>query len=128
MRWNGGKKGGDPVAFIARASVFDPPAGSRSSRPAACEDMKGDMAGRRLRGRAPASVAERKARVNAVGAIGLSRTWPDGKAQRPETSSPRCRDRRSRSSIPTPRQAGAADVLHYVNTRFKPKFMIDLRH
>ena len=44
MRWNGGKKGEAPVAFIGKGVCFD--TGGISIKPAAgMEDMKGDMAG-----------------------------------------------------------------------------------
>ena len=44
MRWNGGKKGDDPVAFIGKGVCFD--TGGISIKPAAgMEDMKGDMGG-----------------------------------------------------------------------------------
>ena len=53
MRWNGGKKGTPPVAFIGKGVCFD--TGGISIKPAAgMEDMKGDMAGRGLRRRADA--------------------------------------------------------------------------
>ena len=44
MRWNGGKKGEAPVAFVGKGVCFD--TGGISIKPAAgMEDMKGDMAG-----------------------------------------------------------------------------------
>ena len=44
MRWNGGKTGEAPVAFIGKGVCFD--TGGISIKPAAgMEDMKGDMAG-----------------------------------------------------------------------------------
>src|SRR3954470_1840538 len=44
MRWNGGKRGVDPVAFIGKGVCFD--TGGISIKPASgMEDMKGDMAG-----------------------------------------------------------------------------------
>ena len=53
MRWNGGKKGTPPVAFIGKGVCFD--TGGISIKPAAgMEDMKGDMAGAGLRRRADA--------------------------------------------------------------------------
>src|SRR5260221_14760588 len=46
MRWNGGKRGAVPVAFIGKGVCFD--TGGISIKPAAnMEDMKGDMAGPR---------------------------------------------------------------------------------
>ena len=44
MKWNGGKKGDKPVAFIGKGVTFD--TGGVSIKPAAgMEDMKGDMGG-----------------------------------------------------------------------------------
>ncbi len=44
MRWNGGKKGASPVAFIGKGVCFD--TGGISIKPAgSMEDMKGDMGG-----------------------------------------------------------------------------------
>jgi len=126
MRWNGGKKGNDPVAFIGKGVCFD--TGGISIKPASgMEDMKGDMAGGACVVGLLQALAARKARVNAVGAIGAVENMPDGKAQRPgdivtsmsgQTIEIINTDAEGRLVL--------ADVLHYVNTRFKPKFMIDL--
>jgi leucyl aminopeptidase len=126
MRWNGGKKGVDPVAFIGKGVCFD--TGGISIKPAGgMEDMKGDMAGAACVVGLLQALAERKARVNAVGAIGIVENMPDGKAQRPgdivttmsgQTIEIINTDAEGRLVL--------ADVLHYVNTRFKPKFMVDL--
>ena len=70
MRWNGGKRGAAPLAFIGKGVCFD--TGGISIKPAAnMEDMKGDMAGAACVVGLMHALAERKARVNAVGAIGL---------------------------------------------------------
>jgi leucyl aminopeptidase len=126
MRWNGGKRGVDPVAFIGKGVCFD--TGGISIKPAAgMEDMKGDMAGAACVVGLMEALAARKARVNAVGAIGIVENMPDGKAQRPgdivttmsgQTIEVINTDAEGRLVL--------ADVLHYVNKRFKPKFMIDL--
>jgi leucyl aminopeptidase len=82
MRWNGGKRGLAPVAFIGKGVCFD--TGGISIKPAAgMEDMKGDMAGAACVVGLMHALAARKAKVNAVGAIGLVENMPDGKAQRP---------------------------------------------
>ena len=126
LRWNGGKKGSEPVAFIGKGVCFD--TGGISIKPASgLEDMKGDMAGGACVVGLLQALAARKARVNAVGAIGAVENMPDGKAQRPgdivtsmsgQTIEIINTDAEGRLVL--------ADVLHYVNTRFKPKFMIDL--
>src|SRR5262245_42492351 len=82
MRWNGGKAGEAPVAFIGKGVCFD--TGGISIKPAAnMEDMKGDMAGAACVVGLMHALAARKARVNAVGVIGLVENMPDGNAQRP---------------------------------------------
>ena len=126
MRWNGGKKGAAPVAFIGKGVCFD--TGGISIKPAAnMEDMKGDMAGAACVVGLMQALAARKAKANAVGAIGIVENLPDGKAQRPgdivttmsgQTIEIINTDAEGRLVL--------ADLLHYVNKRFKPKFMIDL--
>jgi leucyl aminopeptidase len=126
MRWNGGKRGEAPVAFIGKGVCFD--TGGISIKPAGgMEDMKGDMAGAACVVGLMRALAERKAKVNAVGAIGLVENMPDGKAQRPgdivtsmsgQTIEVINTDAEGRLVL--------ADVLHYISTRFSPKFMIDL--
>jgi len=126
MRWNGDKRGSAPVAFIGKGVCFD--TGGISIKPAAgMEDMKGDMAGAACVVGLMHTLAARKAKVNAVGAIGIVENMPDGRAQRPgdivttmsgQTIEIINTDAEGRLVL--------SDVLHYVNTRFKPKFMVDL--
>jgi leucyl aminopeptidase len=126
MRWNGGKRGADPIAFIGKGVCFD--SGGISIKPAqGMEDMKGDMAGAACVAGLMHALAARKAKVNVVGAIGLVENMPDGKAQRPgdivtsmsgQTIEIINTDAEGRLVL--------ADVLHYINKRFKPKFMINL--
>jgi leucyl aminopeptidase len=126
MRWNGGKKGEQPVAFIGKGVCFD--TGGISIKPAASmEDMKGDMGGAACVVGLMHALAARKARVNVVGAIGLVENMPDGNAQRPgdivtsmsgQTIEIINTDAEGRLVL--------ADVLWHVARKFKPKFMIDL--
>jgi leucyl aminopeptidase len=126
MRWNGGKRGVAPVAFIGKGVCFD--SGGISIKPAAgMEDMKGDMAGAACVVGLMHALAARKAKVNAVGAIGIVENMPGGRAQRPgdivttmsgQTIEIINTDAEGRLVL--------SDVLHYVNKRFKPKIMIDL--
>ena len=126
MRWNGGKSGASPVAFVGKGVCFD--TGGISIKPAASmEDMKGDMAGAACVVGLMHALAGRKAAVNAVGAIGLVENMPDGNAQRPSdivTSM----SGQTIEIINTDAEGRLvlADVLWYVKSRFKPKFMIDL--
>jgi leucyl aminopeptidase len=126
MRWNGGKKGEQPVAFIGKGVCFD--TGGISIKPAASmEDMKGDMGGAACVVGLMHALAARKAKANVVGAIGLVENMPDGNAQRPgdivtsmsgQTIEIINTDAEGRLVL--------ADVLWYVAKKFKPKFMIDL--
>jgi leucyl aminopeptidase len=126
MRLNRGKSGAAPVAFVGKGVCFD--TGGISIKPAASmEDMKGDMAGAACVVGLMHALAARKAAVNAVGVIGLVENMPDGKAQRPgdivtsmsgQTIEIINTDAEGRLVL--------ADLLWYVKTRFKPKFMIDL--
>jgi leucyl aminopeptidase len=127
MRWNGAKSDtAEPVAFIGKGVTFD--TGGISIKPAASmEDMKGDMAGAACVVGLMHALASRKAAVNVIGAIGLVENMPDGKAQRPgdivtsmsgQTIEIINTDAEGRLVL--------ADVLWHVQSRFKPKFMINL--
>ena len=126
MRWNGGKRAADPSACIGKGVCFD--SGGISIKPAqGMEDMKGDMAGAACVVGVIHALASRKAKVNAIGAIGLVENMPGGRAQRPgdivttmsgQTIEVINTDAEGRLVL--------ADVLHYVNKRFKPRFMVDL--
>ncbi|WP_293867676.1 M17 family peptidase N-terminal domain-containing protein, partial [uncultured Alsobacter sp.] len=82
MRWNGAPKSkAKPVAFVGKGVCFD--TGGISIKPAqGMEDMKGDMAGAACVVGLMHALAARKAKVNAIGAIGLVENMPDGNAQR----------------------------------------------
>ena len=126
MRWNGGKKGEQPVAFIGKGVCFDT-GGISIKGAASMEDMKGDMGGAACVVGLMHALAARKAKVNAVGAIGLVENMPDGNAQRPgdivtsmsgQTIEIINTDAEGRLVL--------ADVLWYVARKFKPQFMVDL--
>ncbi|HEY2134627.1 MAG TPA: leucyl aminopeptidase [Xanthobacteraceae bacterium] len=126
MRWNGGKRDAPPVAFIGKGVCFD--TGGISIKPAAnMEDMKGDMAGAACVVGLMQALAGRKAKVNAIGAIVLVENMPDGKAQRPGDIV-KTMSGQTIEIINTDAEGRLvlADVLHYVNTKYKPKLMIDL--
>jgi leucyl aminopeptidase len=126
MRWNGGKAGEAPVAFIGKGVCFD--TGGISIKPAASmEDMKGDMAGAACVVGLMHALAARKARVNAVGVIGLVENMPDGNAQRPGDIV-KSMSGQTVEIINTDAEGRLvlADVIWYAAQRFKPKFMVDL--
>ena len=124
MRWAGAA--GKPVAFVGKGVCFD--TGGISIKPAAgMEDMKGDMAGAACVVGLMHALAARKAKVNAIGIIGLVENMPDGKAQRPgdivtsmsgQTIEIINTDAEGRLVL--------ADLLWYVQGKYKPEFMIDL--
>jgi len=126
MRWNGGKRGDRPVAFVGKGVCFDT-GGISIKGAASMEDMKGDMGGAACVVGLMHALAARKAKVNVVGAIGLVENMPDGNAQRPgdivtsmsgQTIEIINTDAEGRLVL--------ADVLWYVAKKFKPKFMVDL--
>jgi leucyl aminopeptidase len=126
MRWNGAKAGVQPVAFVGKGVTFD--TGGISLKPGAgMEDMKGDMAGAACVVGLMHALAARKAKINAIGIIGLVENMPDGNAQRPgdivtslsgQTIEIINTDAEGRLVL--------ADVLWYTQERFKPRFMINL--
>jgi leucyl aminopeptidase len=126
MQWKGGKAKQKPVAFVGKGVVFD--TGGISIKPAAgMEDMKGDMGGAAAVTGVMHALAARKAKVNAVGIIGLVENMPDGNAQRPgdivismsgQTIEVLNTDAEGRLVL--------ADALWYCNDRFKPVSMVNL--
>jgi leucyl aminopeptidase len=126
MRWNGGRKGADPIAFVGKGVVFD--TGGISIKPAAgMEDMKGDMGGAAAVTGLMRALAGRKAKANVVGIIGLVENMPDGNAQRPGdivTSM----SGRTIEVLNTDAEGRLVlcDALHYCRVKCRPKFMINL--
>ncbi|MFC0217333.1 leucyl aminopeptidase [Pseudochelatococcus lubricantis] len=126
LRWNGAGADEKPVAFVGKGVTFD--TGGISIKPAAnMEDMKGDMAGAAAVIGLIHALATRKAKVNAVGVVGLVENMPDGKAQRPgdivtslsgQTIEVINTDAEGRLVL--------ADVLWYTQARFQPQFIVNL--
>ena len=126
MQWKGGKPKDKTYAFIGKGVVFD--TGGISIKPAAgMEDMKGDMGGAAAVTGLMHVLAARKARINAVGVVGLVENMPDGNAQRPgdivtsmsgQTIEVINTDAEGRLVL--------CDALWYTNDRFKPALMINL--
>src|SRR5918997_1485785 len=82
MRWNGGKDGEAPIAFVGKGVTFD--TGGISIKPAAgMEAMKWDMGGAGAVAGAMKVLATRKAKANVVAVCALAENMPDGNAQRP---------------------------------------------
>lgn len=126
MKWNGGKKGDKPLVFVGKGLTFD--AGGISLKPGAgMDEMKGDMGGSAAVVGLMHALSGRKAKVNAIGIVGLVENMPDGNAQRPgdivtsmsgQTIEILNTDAEGRLVL--------ADVLWYSQQRFDPALMIDL--
>jgi leucyl aminopeptidase len=126
MEWKGSNKKEAPLAFIGKGVTFD--SGGISLKPAQnMGDMKYDMGGAGAVTGIMKTLAERKAKVNAVGVIGLVENMPSGSAQRPgdvvksmsgQTIEIDNTDAEGRLVL--------ADVLWYTQGKYKPKFMINL--
>ena len=126
MKWNGGLASQKPVAFIGKGVTFD--TGGISLKPGAgMADMKWDMGGAGAVAGLMKALAGRKAKVNAVGILGLVENMPDGDAQRPgdvvttmsgHTVEILNTDAEGRLVL--------ADALWYCQKKFKPCLMIDL--
>jgi len=131
MEWHGspdtaGDNRGRPLAFIGKGVTFD--TGGISIKPAAgMGDMKWDMAGSAVVIGVMQLLAARKAKVNAVGVVGLVENMPSGTAQRPgdivtsmsgQTIEVLNTDAEGRLVL--------ADALWYCQDRYKPRLMVDL--
>ena len=127
IKWNGAKSNyGNPLAFVGKGVCFD--TGGISLKPARfMEEMKYDMGGSAVVVGLMKSLALRKAKVNAVGVVGLVENMPDGNAQRPgdivksysgKTIEVLNTDAEGRLVL--------ADALTYTEEKFKPRFIIDL--
>ena len=89
--------------------------------------MKTDMAGSAVVVGLMKNLAERNAKINAVGVIGLVENMPSGTAQRPGDVV-RSMSGQTIEVINTDAEGRLvlADALHYTNTKFKPKLIVDL--
>ncbi len=127
MQWNGARAKKDaPVAFVGKGVCFDS-GGLSLKTGVGMMGMKGDMGGAAAVTGAIHALAARKARVNAVGVIGLVENMPDGKAQRPDDVV-KSMSGQTIEVLNTDAEGRLvlADALWYAQTRFKPKFVVDL--
>jgi len=127
LEWYGDKKNkNSPLSFVGKGVCFD--TGGISLKPAKfMEEMKYDMAGSAVVAGLIKTLAIRKAKVNAVGVVGLVENMPGGNAQRPgdivkayngKTIEVLNTDAEGRLVL--------ADALSFTEKKFKPKFIIDL--
>jgi len=127
IKWNGTKSNfGKPLAFVGKGVCFDT-GGISLKPPRFMEEMKYDMGGSAVVVGLMKSLALRKAKVNAIGVVGLVENMPDGNAQRPgdivksysgKTIEVLNTDAEGRLVL--------ADALTYTEKKFKPRFIIDL--
>ncbi len=126
LQYNGAGDDSAPIAFIGKGVCFD--TGGISIKPSAgMEDMKGDMGGAAAVVGTMRALAARKAKVNAVGVVGLVENMPDGKAQRPGDIVI-SRSGQSIAVLNTDAEGRLvlADCLDYAKEKFAPARMIDL--
>ena len=125
--WRGAEdKAAAPIAFVGKGVCFD--TGGISIKPAqGMEEMKTDMGGAAAVAGVMHVLAARKAKVNAVGILGLVENMPDGNAIRPgdiltsmsgQTIEVINTDAEGRLVL--------ADAIWYCQERFKPRAVIDL--
>ena len=126
MEWNGAKNNSKPLAFVGKGVCFD--TGGYSLKPAKfMEDMTYDMAGSATVVGLMKNLALRKAKINAVGVVGLVENMVSGNAQRPgdivksysgKTIEILNTDAEGRLVL--------ADALTFTEKKFKPKLIVDL--
>ena len=126
MEWNGASSKSKPLAFVGKGVCFD--TGGISLKPAKfMEDMTYDMAGSAVVVGLMKNFALRKAKINAVGVVGLVENMPGGNAQRPgdivksysgKTIEVLNTDAEGRLVL--------ADALTFTEEKFKPNLIIDL--
>ena len=126
MEWSGAKNNSKPLAFVGKGVCFD--TGGYSLKPARfMEDMTYDMAGSATVVGLMKNLALRKAKINAVGVVGLVENMVSGNAQRPgdivksysgKTIEVLNTDAEGRLVL--------ADALTFTEKKFKPKFIVDL--
>jgi leucyl aminopeptidase len=126
IEWNGAKNKSNPLAFVGKGVCFD--TGGYSLKPAKfMEDMTYDMAGSATVVGLMKNLALKKAKINAVGVVGLVENMVSGNAQRPgdivksysgKTIEILNTDAEGRLVL--------ADALTFTEKKFKPKFIVDL--
>ncbi len=126
IEWNGAKNNSKPLAFVGKGVCFD--TGGYSLKPAKfMEDMTYDMAGSATVVGLMKNLALRKAKINAIGVVGLVENMVSGNAQRPgdivksysgKTIEVLNTDAEGRLVL--------ADALTFTEKKFKPRIIVDL--
>ena len=126
LEWKGSRSKKKPLAFVGKGVCFD--TGGISLKPAKfMEDMTYDMAGSAVVVGLMKNLALRKAKINAIGVVGLVENMPGGNAQRPgdivksysgKTIEVLNTDAEGRLVL--------ADALTYTEKKYKPEFIVNL--
>ncbi|MBK1697503.1 leucyl aminopeptidase [Rhodovibrio salinarum] len=126
MRWQGGSGKKTPLAVVGKGVCFD--SGGISLKPAqGMGDMKWDMGGAGVTVGLMKALAGRKAKLNAVGVVGLVENMPGGAAYRPgdvlttmsgQTVEVQNTDAEGRLVL--------ADALWYAQQTYEPETMVNL--
>ncbi|HEV2363387.1 MAG TPA: leucyl aminopeptidase [Caulobacteraceae bacterium] len=115
-----------PVAFVGKGVCFDS-GGISLKPPAGMEEMTTDMGGAGAVFGTLQALASRKAKVNAVGILGLVENMPGANAQRPGDVV-KTMSGQTVEVINTDAEGRLVlcDALWYCQQRFKPQFVVDL--
>ena len=126
MEWQGGAKGAAPLALVGKGVVFD--TGGISLKPAAgMEDMTMDMGGAGVVCGTMRALAQRKARANVVGLVGLVENMPSDRATRPgDVVTSMKGDTIEVINTDAEGRLVLADVLWYAQETYKPAAIVDL--
>jgi len=126
LEWHGASKDKAPLAFVGKGVTFDT-GGISLKAGLNMHEMKTDMGGAATVIGLLATLAKRKAKINAVGVVGLVENMPGSNAYRPgdviksmsgKTIEVLNTDAEGRVVL--------SDVLWYTQEKFKPKLLIDL--
>lgn len=127
MEWNGASNKNDkPIAFVGKGVTFDT-GGINLKSSTSIAEMKYDMGGAGVVAGLIKSLAERKAKVNVIGVLGLVENMPSGTAQRPsdvvvsmsgQTIEVDNTDAEGRLVL--------ADAIWYTHTHYNTEVIIDL--
>jgi leucyl aminopeptidase len=126
LRWDGGKSGDAPLAFVGKGVCFDS-GGLNLKTSRGMLTMKGDMAGAAAVIGAIRALAERKARINAVGIAALVENMPSGRSYK-QGDIVKTMSGQTIEVIDTDAEGRMilVDALYYAATRFKPRCIVDL--
>ncbi len=126
IEWKGSRSKNKPLSFVGKGVCFD--TGGISLKPAKfMEDMTYDMGGSAVVVGLMKNFALRKAKINAVGVVGLVENMPGGNAQRPgdivksfsgKTIEVLNTDAEGRLLL--------ADAMSFTEKKYKPSLMVDL--